>query len=132
MKRLTVFKKIESTDFVAASYAGARIICMPSLADDPLDPLTVLGVSAVRAGIVRLAAQSDSAVSARELMDELGVSRATLSNHTQVLVEAGILRQATDPAQIGAASGSNRLVWSVELDRIDQVVKALGKYLTNE
>lgn len=76
--------------------------------------LHTLGVSATRAGVIRVAA-THGEVTAKLLMDELHVRRATLIPHTKALVSAGVFTQHTDPAAAAARSGFNRLVWRVDV-----------------
>ena len=97
--------------------------------DPHLDPVATLGISRVRIGIINLVVGSEVPVTAVELTEKLGISRATLSIHVAALVQAGVLHQQIDPSRRGATSGFNRLVWTANADQIDRLLNELSRYL---
>lgn len=114
----------------ANRYVDATMMSMASESiDERANVLRAFGMSALRAGIIRVTLTRGS-VTAQDLMGDLQVGRTTLIAHTQALVEAGIFVQENDPSKLGARSGFNRLVWRVDEQalraQLDLLTAALG------
>lgn len=106
--------------------------CMPEHAPELVDDLVkTIGLSPSRVGIIRITYQHGH-VTAGQLMEQLGIARSTLTHHIQPLVEAGVLIAETDPSRAGTASGYNRILWRVDHDVLQQLLRGVSLALTGE
>lgn len=105
---------------------------MPEPAPELIDDLVkTIGLSPSRAGIIRIAYQ-EGHVTAGQLMEQLGIARSTLTFHIKPLVDAGILIAETDPSRVGTASGFNRILWRVDQEVLQQLLRSVSLALTGE
>lgn len=105
---------------------------MPDPSSKLIDELVkTIGLSPSRAGIIRIAYQ-EGHVSAQRLMEQMGISRSTLTFHIKPLVDAGILIAEADPSRAGRPSGFNRLLWRVDRDAVHQHLENLRSVVTGE
>jgi ArsR family transcriptional regulator len=108
----------------AATAKSATVLCCPSVVDAPLSEAEaselarVLGALAdpVRLRLLSLVASQDEICSCH-LETPLGRSQPTVSHHTKVLADAGLL--------VGEKRG-RWVWWRVEPNRLSAVRKALG------
>lgn len=106
--------------------------CMPEPSPELIDDLVkTIGLSPSRVGIVRITYQHGH-VTAGQLMEQLGIARSTLTHHIQPLVDAGILIAEADPSRAGTASGYNRILWRVDQDALQQLLRNVTHALTGE
>jgi ArsR family transcriptional regulator len=115
---------VQAEKETGASARGGDVLCCRSLVDAPLrerDAETLSRVLAALADPVRLRllsiVASQGEVCSCDLEAPLAKSQPTVSHHTRVLAEAGLLR--------GVKRG-RWMWWSVDPDRLASVRQALG------